>query len=78
VEKQHNKELHNLYCSPIIIRIINLRQTRWTEHVACMGRQEMHTKFLLESLKGNYSEDLGVDARFSEMDLSKIELEGVY
>jgi hypothetical protein len=24
------------------------RSTRWAEHVACMGKIEMHTKLLLE------------------------------
>jgi hypothetical protein len=32
--KLHNEELHNLYSSPGIIRIIKLRRMRWAEHVA--------------------------------------------
>jgi hypothetical protein len=32
--KLYNEELHNLYCSPSIIRIIKLRRMRWTGHVA--------------------------------------------
>jgi hypothetical protein len=27
--KLHNEELHNLYCSPSIIRIIKSRRMRW-------------------------------------------------
>jgi hypothetical protein len=34
-----NKELHNLYSSPSIIRIIKSRRMRWAEHVARMGRR---------------------------------------
>jgi hypothetical protein len=30
----HNEELHNLYCSPSIIRIIKSRRVRWAGHVA--------------------------------------------
>jgi hypothetical protein len=30
----HNKELHNLYSSPSIIRIIKSRRMRWAGHVA--------------------------------------------
>jgi hypothetical protein len=32
--KLHNEELHSLYSSPSIIRIINSRRMRWVEHVA--------------------------------------------
>jgi hypothetical protein len=34
----HNKELHDLYSSPSIIRIIKSRRMRWEGHVARMGR----------------------------------------
>jgi hypothetical protein len=32
--KLHKKELHDLYSSPSIIRIIKLKRMRWTGHVA--------------------------------------------
>jgi hypothetical protein len=32
--KLHNEELHNLYSSPSIIRIIKSSRMRWAEHVA--------------------------------------------
>jgi hypothetical protein len=35
--KLHNKELHGLYSSPSIIRIIKSRRMRWAGHVARMG-----------------------------------------
>jgi hypothetical protein len=35
--KLHNEELHNLYSSPSIIRIIKSRRMRWAGHVARMG-----------------------------------------
>jgi hypothetical protein len=34
--KMHNEELHNLYSSPSIIKIIKSRRMRWTGHVARM------------------------------------------
>jgi hypothetical protein len=37
--KLHNKELHNLYSSPSIIRIIKSRRMRWAGHVARMGEK---------------------------------------
>jgi hypothetical protein len=35
--KLHNRELHNLYSSPDIIRHIKSRRMRCAGHVACMG-----------------------------------------
>jgi hypothetical protein len=32
--KLHNEKLHNLYCSPRIIRIIKSKRVRWVKHVA--------------------------------------------
>jgi hypothetical protein len=32
--KLHNEELHNLYCSPSIIRSIKSRRMRWARHIA--------------------------------------------
>jgi hypothetical protein len=41
----HNKELHNLYASPNIIRVIKLRRIRQPGHVARMRDIKMHTNF---------------------------------
>jgi hypothetical protein len=35
--KLHNEELHNLYSSPSIIRMIKSRSMGWAGHVARMG-----------------------------------------
>jgi hypothetical protein len=35
--KLHNDELHSLYSSPNIVRVIKSRRTRWAGHVARMG-----------------------------------------
>jgi hypothetical protein len=35
--KLHNEELHNLYSSPSIIRMIKSRRMRWAGHVVRMG-----------------------------------------
>jgi hypothetical protein len=37
--KLHNEELHNLYYSPSIIRMIKSRTMRWGGHVARMGEK---------------------------------------
>jgi hypothetical protein len=43
--KLHNEKLNDLYSSPNIVRVINARRMRWTEHVACMGREEAYKGF---------------------------------
>jgi hypothetical protein len=35
--KLHNEELHDLYSSPYIIRVIKSRRMRWAGHVATCG-----------------------------------------
>jgi hypothetical protein len=35
--KLHNDELHSLYSSPNIFRVIKLRRMRWAGHVARTG-----------------------------------------
>jgi hypothetical protein len=47
--KLHNEELHNLYMSPSIIRMIKSRRMRWTGNVARMGRRGMHIGYWWES-----------------------------
>jgi hypothetical protein len=45
--KLHNEELHNLYFSPSIIRIIKSRRMRWTGHVARMGEKRNAYRILV-------------------------------
>jgi hypothetical protein len=45
--KLHNDELHNLYSSPNIVRVIKSRRMRWAGHVARVGRGEVFTGFWL-------------------------------
>ena len=37
--KLHNEELHDLYCSPNIFRVIISRRVRWAGHVARVGER---------------------------------------
>jgi hypothetical protein len=50
--KLHNEELHNLYCSPSIIRIIKPRKMRWAGHVARMGGKRNASRILVGKLEG--------------------------
>jgi hypothetical protein len=45
--KLHNEELHDLYSSPIIIRIIKSSKRRWVGHVAGMGEKRNTYRLLV-------------------------------
>jgi hypothetical protein len=47
--KMHNEELHDLYSSPSIIRIIKSRKIRLAVHVARMGRRGTCISYWWES-----------------------------
>jgi hypothetical protein len=50
--KLHNEELHNLYFSPSIIRIMKLRKMRWAGHVARMGEKSHAFRLFMVKSKG--------------------------
>jgi hypothetical protein len=50
--KLHNEELHNLYSSPCIIRIIKSRMVRWAGHVARMGEKRNVYRLLIGKPEG--------------------------
>jgi hypothetical protein len=50
--KFHNEELHDLYSSPSIIRIIKPRKMRSTEHVARMGEKRKAYRLLMGNPEG--------------------------
>lgn len=50
--KLHSKELHDLYGSPNIIRVIRSRTARWVTEIVRMGRREMH-RVLVRKTDGN-------------------------
>jgi hypothetical protein len=61
----HNDELHNLYSSPNIVRVIKSRRMRWAEHVARMGEWRGVYRVLVGRPEGkrNRWEDIGVGGR---------------
>jgi hypothetical protein len=50
--KLYNEELHNLYSSPSIIRIIKSRRVRWAGHVARMGENRKVYRLLVGKPQG--------------------------
>jgi hypothetical protein len=47
-----NQDLHNLYASLNIVRVIKSRSMRWAGHVACMGEMKNAHKILVGKHKG--------------------------
>jgi hypothetical protein len=50
--KLHNEELHNLYSSPSIIRVIKSRRMRWAGHVARLGEKTNADRILVGKPEG--------------------------
>jgi hypothetical protein len=50
--KLHNEELHDIYCSPSIIRIIKSSRMRWAGHVARMGEKKNVYRLLVGKPEG--------------------------
>jgi hypothetical protein len=50
--KLHNKELHDLYSSPSIIRIIKSQRMRWAGNVAQMGEKKTAYRLLMGKPEG--------------------------
>jgi hypothetical protein len=70
----HNEELHNLYASPNIIRVIKPRWMGWAGHGASMGKMKNPYNILVGKPKGNTP--LGIPRRtwenVIEMDIEEI------
>jgi len=63
-KKLNKDELHSLYSSPNIFRVIKSRRMRWAGHVARMG--EVFTGFWLRGRNvRDHWEDLGVGGRIT-------------
>jgi hypothetical protein len=69
--KLHNEELHGLYSSPSIVRVIKPRRMRWARHVARMGEVRGAYNILVGRPEGR--RPLGVPRRRLE-DNIKIDL----
>jgi hypothetical protein len=50
--KLHDEELHNLYSSPRIIRMIKSGRMRWTGHVARIGEKRNAYRILVSTPEG--------------------------
>jgi hypothetical protein len=48
----HNEELHNLYSSPNIIRMIKSSRMRWAGHVARMGERRNEYRIVVGKPEG--------------------------
>jgi hypothetical protein len=50
--KLRNEKLHNLYSSPVIIRMTKLRRMRWAGHVTRMGEKRNAYRLLVGKPEG--------------------------
>jgi hypothetical protein len=50
--KLHNEELHDLYSSPNIVRVIKSRRMRWAGHVARLGEERGVIRVLVGKPEG--------------------------
>jgi hypothetical protein len=55
LRKLHNEELHNLYSSPNIIRMMKSRRMRWARNVARMETNRNIYKIFVVKLEGKRS-----------------------
>jgi len=72
----HDEELHNLYSSPDIIRVVKSRRMRWVGREARMAEMRKSTKFWLENLKGRENSSRIWEDNI-KMDLKEIRWEDV-
>jgi hypothetical protein len=69
--KLHDEDLHNLYSSPNIIRIIKLRKMRWAGNVARMGRRGMHIAYLWKARRKETARTRRMSVDNIKMDLKR-------
>jgi hypothetical protein len=50
--KLHSEELHNLYYSPILIRMMKSRKMRWAGHATCVRGKKNACRILVEKPEG--------------------------
>jgi hypothetical protein len=55
--KLHEEELHNLYSSPSIIRMIKSRRMRWAGHVSRIGEKRSAYRVLVGKPEEDHLED---------------------
>jgi hypothetical protein len=51
----HNEELHNLYTSPNVIRVVKPRRMRWVGNVARMGEMRSAYSIMVGKSEGKRS-----------------------
>jgi hypothetical protein len=55
--KLHNEELHDLYRSPAVIRVMKWRRTQWAGYVTCLGVRKDAYRVLVGKHEGTAETD---------------------
>ena len=75
----HNEELHSMFCSPNVVKVIKSRRLRWASHLARMGEGRSAFKILTGTPAGK--RPLGRPRRRWEdnirMDLKWVSVRGI-
>jgi hypothetical protein len=61
--KLRNEELHNLYCSPHIIRMVKSKRMRWVGHVAFLARKGIYRGLWGERLRRRWDDNIKMERR---------------
>jgi hypothetical protein len=74
----HNDEIHSLYSSPNIVRVIKSRRMRWAGHVAHMGEGRVVYRLLVGRPEGKRPLERPRRSREDniKMDLREIGIDG--
>jgi hypothetical protein len=79
--KLHNDELHSLYSSPNIVRVIKSRRMRWVGHVARMGEGRGVYRILVGRPEGkrslgrprrSWEDNIKMDLRETGIDMANL------